>query len=170
MKDAMLAEKKNRNYLQIDPADNVLVALQDLSQGTEIVAGNTSFYLIDDIAAKHKFALEAFKKGQEIYMYGVLVGEASKDIPQGASITLDNVIHASSDFVLGERKLEWVKPDVSSYLNKEFLGYHRSDGSVGTANYWIIIPMVFCENRNVTVLTDALVNRLGYKRAKNYEN
>lgn len=170
MKDAMLAEKKNRNYLQIDPADNVLVALQDLSQGTEIVAGNTSFYLIDDIAAKHKFALEAFKKGQEIYMYGVLVGEASKDIPQGASITLDNVIHASSDFVLGERKLEWVKPDVSSYLNKEFLGYHRSDGSVGTANYWIIIPMVFCENRNVTVLTDALVNRLGYKRAKTYEN
>src|SRR6185312_13740685 len=47
------------------------------------------------------------------------------------------------------------------------LGYHRADGKVGTANYWLVIPMVFCENRNLEVLREALVNELGYGRNQN---
>ena len=43
------------------------------------------------------------------------------------------------------------------------MGYHRKDGSVGTANYWLVIPLVFCENRNVEVLKTALLKPLGYK-------
>lgn len=168
--DIIIEGKTRKNYLQIDISDNVLVALQDLVKGSEITVENQSFYLADDIQAKHKFSLTELVTGQEIFMYGVLVGRASKYIPQGGLLTLENVIHAANDFVLGKRKLDWVKPDVSPYLNKTFLGFHRSDGSVGTANYWVVIPLVFCENRNVTVLTDALVNRLGYKKAQSYEN
>ena len=41
------------------------------------------------------------------------------------------------------------------------------DGKVGTANYWLVIPMVFCENRNLEVLREALVNELGYGRNQN---
>ena len=48
------------------------------------------------------------------------------------------------------------------------MGYHRADGSVGTANYWLVIPMVFCENRNLEVLQEALVNDLGYGRNQSY--
>ena len=47
------------------------------------------------------------------------------------------------------------------------MGYHRQDGKVGTANYWLVIPMVFCENRNLEVLREALVNELGYGRNQN---
>jgi altronate hydrolase len=158
-----------KHYLQIDPSDNVLVALQDLKKGSEIVAEGNLFYLKNDIAAKHKFTMHSLKAGQEIFMYGVLVGKASVDIAQGSLLTLDNVVHAANDFELGERKLDWLKPDVSCYVNQTFLGYHRSNGSVGTANYWVIIPLVFCENRNVTVLASALINRLGYKKARTYE-
>src|SRR5262249_9124138 len=39
---------------------------------------------------------------------------------------------------------------------------HRADGSVGTANYWIVIPLVFCENKNVDVLQEAFLKALGY--------
>ena len=103
-------------------------------------------------------------------MYGVLVGRASKPIALGESITTQNMYHASSDFVLGKRKLNWLKPDVSDFKGKTFNGFHRADGSVGTSNYWLVIPLVFCENRNVNVLKEALDEKLGYKKAKSYEN
>ncbi len=35
------------------------------------------------------------------------------------------------------------------------MGYHRRDGQVGTANYWLVVPLVFCENRNVNVIRQA---------------
>lgn len=50
------------------------------------------------------------------------------------------------------------------------MGYHRANGTVGTANYWLVIPLVFCENRNVLVMKNALEEKLGYKkRARDYE-
>ncbi len=49
------------------------------------------------------------------------------------------------------------------------MGYHRSDGSVGTANYWLIVPLVFCENRNVDVIREALHNELGYAVTDKYK-
>jgi altronate hydrolase len=42
------------------------------------------------------------------------------------------------------------------------MGYHRTDGRVGTANYWLFIPTVFCENRNLDVIREAMQNELGY--------
>lgn len=43
-----------------------------------------------------------------------------------------------------------------------FKGYVRDDGRVGTASYWLVFPLVFCENRNVSKLTNALNDALGY--------
>ncbi len=168
--DIITKGKIKKKYLQIDSLDNVLVALQDLKQGDEIIVGGKSFNLSDDVRAKHKFSLTHLEKGDNVIMYGVLVGKASISIAQGALLSQENTTHATNNFELGKRKLDWTKPDVSSYLHRSFLGFHRSDGSVGTANYWVVIPLVFCENRNVTVLTEALINRLGYKKAQTYEN
>ncbi|HSQ44799.1 MAG TPA: UxaA family hydrolase, partial [Ginsengibacter sp.] len=85
----------------------------------------------------------------------------------GSAITTANVKHAANSFEVGERKLNWQKPDTSKFINKTFLGFHRADGKVGTANYWLVIPLVFCENRNIEVLHEALVNELGYGRNQN---
>lgn len=52
--------------------------------------------------------------------------------------------------------------DVSRWANRTFDGVIRPDGRVGTANYWLIIPLVFCENRNALKLRDALERTLGY--------
>ena len=78
-----------------------------------------------------------------------------------------NVKHAANAFTVGERNLNWSKPDISKFENRTFMGFHRADGKVGTANYWLVIPMVFCENRNLDVLKEALVNELGYGRNQN---
>ncbi|MDF2193342.1 altronate dehydratase family protein [Paraflavitalea sp. CAU 1676] len=156
-------------YLQIHPGDNVLVALQDLPKGTLIQLNNQQFPLTDPVAGKHKFSLQPLNPGDNIYMYGVLVGKADTAIPQGAAITTKNIHHAAEDFTLGQRRLNWQQPEVTKWKNKTFMGYHRADGSVGTANYWIVIPLVFCENRNVEVLKEALVDKLGYSKTKAFE-
>src|SRR3978361_109783 len=161
---------QEHSFLRIHPKDNVLVALRDLEQGTLIEFEGQTFSLTDKVAAKHKFAINAFQPDDSIFMYGVLVGKATKDIPQGGLISTENIHHASSEFHLGKRKLDLHQPDTSHFAGRTFNGYHRADGSVGTANYWIVIPLVFSENRNINVLKEALVDKLGYKKAKNYES
>src|SRR5215216_4486891 len=160
---------QKETFLRIHPHDNVLVALQNLEQGTVINFESGSFPLVDRVAAKHKFAINEMTPGAEIYMYGVLVGKATVTIPRGGLLTTANVHHASEGFHLGQRKLNWHQPDTTKFAGKTFNGYHRADGSVGTANYWIVVPLVFCENRNIQVLKEALVDKLGYKKAKSYE-
>ncbi|WP_429384429.1 UxaA family hydrolase [Mucilaginibacter sp. UYCu711] len=157
-------------FLQIHPHDNVLVALQDITAGTTVTFNGDNITLLTDVAAKHKFTITDLAAGAEIYMYGVLVGKTNGPIAKGAAITTANIHHAASEYKLGERKLDWHKPEVDKFAGRTFLGYHRADGSVGTANYWLVIPLVFCENRNIMVLKDALVEKLGFRKAKTYEN
>lgn len=150
--------------MKVHPDDNVLVALSDLSVDEQVEYDGEMYTLINRVPAKHKFVLQDMHPGSEIIMYGVLAGKAETEIPKGGRITTSNVKHAASFFEAGERRTDWQKPDVSKFVNKAFNGYHRADGKVGTANYWLVIPLVFCENRNLEVMREALVNELGYGR------
>lgn len=151
-------------FLQINPTDNLLVALQDLKKGTIIRHADNEITLQDDIAAKHKFTTEAIPKDGNAYMYGVLVGHASQDIPKGGLIHTFNLHHASQDFVGKQKDFTWNSPDVTKFQNRTFNGYHRADGQVGTQNYWLVIPLVFCENRNIELLKNAFVQGLGFQK------
>jgi len=158
-----------QRYLQIHPMDNVLVALQDLTEGTRIIFEGKEFTLKQAVAAKHKFTIQPMQQDTEILMYGVLVGKLNTNLDEGELITTENLRHASEDFKMGNRKTSWTQPDISAFKNKTFKGFHRSNGSVGTANYWLVIPLVFCENRNVLTLKAAFEEKLGYKvKANNY--
>jgi altronate hydrolase len=154
--------------LKVHQDDNVVVALTNLSKDETITWNGDQFQMLENIPAKHKFVTHNLATGDPIYMYGVLVGKAQSPIQKGQLISTKNVKHASSDFVVGERDTNWKKPDVSKFATRTFMGYHRADGSVGTANYWLVIPMVFCENRNLDVLQEALVKDLGYGRSRSY--
>ena len=154
----------NHRVTKIHPDDNVLVALTNLQKGEEVSYNGSSYTIAESIPAKHKFVIKDLQAGDSITMYGVLVGKAQSSIPKGGLISTSNIKHATNDFEVGDRKLNWSRPDVSKFQNKTFMGYHRADGKVGTANYWLVIPMVFCENRNLDVLRESLVNELGYGR------
>lgn len=154
----------SQTYLQINPTDNLLVALQDLPKGTVIHHNGNEITLQDDIAAKHKFTTEAISKEGKASMYGVLVGIASQDIPKGGLIHTFNLHHAATDFKGKQEEYHWAAPDVSKFQNKTFNGYHRADGQVGTQNYWLVIPLVFCENRNIELLKNAFLNGLGFQK------
>jgi altronate hydrolase len=155
-------------YLKIHPDDNVLVALKDLSSGTTVYSGNDQLELLQDIAAKHKFFTVDLNEGDDVIMYGTLVGKAQCFIPKGTLMTTVNTKHAAGDYSYRGSKFEWHKPDASKFLNRSFNGYKRADGRVGTANYWLFIPMVFCENRNLDIIKDALHKELGYAVSDKY--
>jgi altronate hydrolase len=157
------SEIMQTKVLKIHPHDNVAVALTVLYKGEQANASSFSpVELKENIPAKHKFALTDFNEGDAIIMYGVLVGKATKFIPEGGLISTQNIQHASNSYRLKERRTSWHKPDVSKYQHKTFNGFHRADGSVGTRNYWLVIPLVFCENKNVEVLQEAFMKVLGY--------
>jgi altronate hydrolase len=159
----------NHKVTKVHPDDNVLVALTNLEEGERVAYNGTEINLPSRVPAKHKFVIANLNAGDEIKMYGVLVGKAEKPIPRGGVITTSNVKHAAQGFTIRERKLSWKKPDVSHFQSKTFSGFHRADGKVGTANYWLVIPLVFCENRNLDVLKDALLDELGYAKPKQYQ-
>ena len=160
----------NHTILKVHPDDNVMVALVNLEKNTSIVTDMGSFTLYSDIPAKHKFFLNAMKTGEDVIMYGVLVGKVAGNIQRGELMTTENVKHAAGDFTVKDsRKVSWNRPDTTSWHNRTFMGFHRTDGSVGTANYWLVVPLVFCENRNLAVLEEALIDNLGYGRPDNYK-
>ena len=154
--------------IQLDPRDNVLVALADLPQGEEVFHSGTAYTLREPIPAKHKFAMRDFPAGAEITMYGVTVGRAHKPIARGGLLTTMNVVHDAAGFHSKTVDTAWTAPDVARWEGRTFLGYPRQDGQVGTRNYWLVIPLVFCENRNVDALREAFEEELGYDKPKQY--
>lgn len=157
-----------RKVLQVHPNDNVLVALQDLAKGETIHFNKNEYVLQEDVPAKHKFTTTLIPVDGTIIMYGVLVGKAKTDLQVGVRISTENIRHASEGFVLGARRTQWQLPSIEKWEGRTFMGYHRKDGSVGTGNYWLVVPMVFCENRNIEVLKEALLEELGYARPRKY--
>lgn len=154
--------------LKIHPLDNVIVALQDIAKGETVVYNGVPYQMVDAIPAKHKFFTRDMNAGDEVVMYGVLVGKAQSFIPQGGLMTTFNVKHAAEPYSYQGSNYQWKAPDISKFRNKTFNGYHRSDGRVGTANYWLFIPTVFCENRNLDVIKEALHKELGYAVSDKY--
>ena len=155
-----------QKVLKVHPEDNLIVALQDLKSGEQVSLDGEVFTVVLPTSAKHKFASVPLNPGDEVMMYGVLVGRAIQPIQRGEIITTFNVKHASTAPQIGKSDYQWKAPDVSRFSSRMFNGFHRSDGKVGVANYWIVIPLVFCENRNIEMLRELLVEKLGYHGPK----
>lgn len=155
--------------VKINPEDNVIVALRDLPKDSVIEFENESYLLPYGVMAKHKFVTEDIQPGGAVRMYGVLVGRATQTIRRGEPITTFNLKHDSEEYSTSKRKpYSWTPPDVTKWVGRTFMGYHRADGRVGTYNYWLVIPLVFCENRNVLILKDAFERELGYAQTDVY--
>jgi altronate hydrolase len=153
--------------LQLDPRDNVLVALTPLAANTVVQFGQDTCPVTQNIPAKHKLALADFKPGDLIQMYGMVVGEATAAIPRGGLLSTRNVRHRAGAYTATRQPVSFQLPDATAWKGRTFKGYHRADGQVGTRNYWLVLPLVFCENRNVERMKEALEEELGYGGSHN---
>ena len=151
--------------LRIHHRDNIIVALTNLPKGDIVELDDISFALVSDVKAKHKFAIRNLSIGEEVYMYGVVVGKAKNKILQGEVITIKNIVHETEAYTVSKKRIDknWTPPNLTPFSKKRFLGYHRDDGRVGTENNWLVIPLVFCQNRNIETLQATMLKGLGYE-------
>jgi altronate hydrolase len=118
----------NTAYLQLNPADNVSVALrQD-----------------DGIPAGHKKATETITTGEAVRKYNQIIGFASVDIAAGEHVHTHNCNFASF-----ERDYAYSEDAVSTAFVPQneratFMGFDRGHGRVGTRNYVGILSTVNC--------------------------
>lgn len=138
--------------IKIHPEDNVAIALTDLIAGDEITCENEIVSIESDVPVKHKICLTSLNAGDKIIMYGVLVGEALEPIAAGGLLTTKNIQHKITPTIGKKQDISWTPPDITKWKDRTFMGYHRADGQVGTANIWLFFPLVFCENRNIEKL------------------
>lgn len=156
------------NVLQLDARDNVVVALTPLEAGAVVRFDGKSCAVTQNVPAKHKMALVDLKAGDLIFLYGMVVGEAVEPIQRGGLLSTGNVRHRAGAYTPARRPVEFAVPDASAWAERSFMGYRRADGQVGTRNYWLVLPLVFCENRNVELMKEALEEELGYGSQHGY--
>ncbi|WP_016914794.1 UxaA family hydrolase [Vreelandella stevensii] len=156
--------------LRVHALDNVRVALTDLPAGTVIEADGHNLTLPAAVRHKHKFALSPLAVGDLVIMYGVTVGRVTQPIVAGEAITTENLEHSTANARPQGRYDSWQQPDVCIFQGLTFDGYHRSDGRVGTANHWLVVPLVFCENRNIEVLRQCVTDALGDDPYRDYKH
>lgn len=158
-----------KKVLKVNPKDNVIVALLDLSAGESVHLDGAEYTVVKDIKAKHKFAAVDFQEGDHIIMYGVIVGKANQHIEKGEVITTENVKHQSAKVEGKTETLGWIPPNVDKWKDRTFMGYHREDGQVGTENIWLFFPLVFCENKNIETLKDIFEKELLHEKASKHQ-
>ena len=146
--------------IKVHPSDNVAVALVNLNAGDVVSFEGQELKILSDTKSKHKIALEKLELGAKIIMYGVLVGSANGMVQKGEVLTTENVKHQSEKVYGKTQSFTWKAPNVDIWKNRTFLGYHRADGQVGTANVWLFFPLVFCENRNIEILKEVFEKEL----------
>jgi altronate hydrolase len=158
--------------LKLDERDNAVVALVTLEAGTVVRFGSASSpascMVAQSIPAKHKMALTALNPGDLVYLYGMVVAEAVEAIERGGLLTTRNVRHRAEAYSAVRQPMMIAAPDASAWAKRGFFGYHRADGQVGTRNYWLVLPLVFCENRNIERMREALEEELGYGATNGY--
>ena len=127
-----------KEFLQINPADTVAVALQDLP----------------GIPAGHKFALCDIAAGEDIIKYGNPIGHALRDIRKGELVDHNNIATNLSGTIDYAETLAPINSCASATPLSDkreqevgqFLGYPRPDGQVGIRNDIWVIPTVGCVN------------------------
>jgi len=156
--------------LQIQSEDNVAVLLQNVENNSEVsFANNQSIIAVEAGIAKQKILLANLAIATPIVMYGVNVGILKVDKHKGTILKKEDIEQNNNPFSTNNYTNPFLQENDKLKKNLFFNGYLRNNGTVGTRNYWLIIPLVFCENNNVLQLKEALLEPLGYAQNNKYK-
>ena len=143
------------SILRINPADNVVVAIQPQSAGAVITVGGKKITVLEDVPAGHKIAIKDLAEGEDVIKYGFPIGHAKEAKAAGSWMNENNI----KTNLAGLLSYEYHPKDVVLDIPDEkrtFLGYRRSNGLVGIRNEVWIIPTVGCVNGIVQKLCERL--------------
>lgn len=144
-----------KKYIQINPDDNVAVALDSLSAGDNLAVGTNEITVREEIPAGHKVALQDLKAGNHILKYSFPIGQARNDLSAGSWVNETNIktnLEGLQDYSWQPQETVLNIPDKSL----TFDGYRRKNGDVGIRNEIWIIPTVGCVNGIINQLAETL--------------
>ncbi|MGN0066331.1 MAG: UxaA family hydrolase [Bacteroides sp.] len=147
-------------FLKINTADNVAVAIENLSKGEVLQIDGTEVQLQEDVPAGHKFALKPFAQGEDVIKYGYPIGHTLQPIAQGCWINERNLKTNLS----GLLEYSYQPVDASLQIPNRgltFKGYRRANGEVGIRNEIWVVPTVGCVNGIASRLADSLRSETG---------
>ncbi len=139
-----------QNIIQLDPRDNVCVAVLPLHAGTRAECAGQALTTAEEITSGHKLALRDIGEGEHVIKYGASIGLATRNIRKGEHIHSHNLRTGLSGL------LEYAYPGTpepgKALPPRTFMGYMRPDGSAGTRNDIYIVPTVGCVNGTARTL------------------
>ncbi len=134
--------------IRLHGTDNVVIALADLPKGA-VVEGVA---LPQPVPRGHKIAAGPIAAGQNVLRYGQIIGQATVNIAAGGHVHSHNLGMAphSDDYAIGSES-----HPLPALPPREFMGYHRADGQVGTRNYIGILTSVNCSGSVARFIAEA---------------
>jgi altronate hydrolase len=130
--------------LRLNPADDVVIARQQLVSGTRIKSEGIT--VIGLVPPGHKVATRAIAAGSPVRRYNQIIGFATRDIRPGEHVHLHN-LGIGAEHGAFERDYAFcadVRPTPPAAVPATFLGIVRDDGRVATRNYVAILSSVNC--------------------------
>ncbi|MDE6418060.1 MAG: altronate dehydratase family protein [Duncaniella sp.] len=150
-----------KDFIKINPADNVAVAINPLSKGTVVaVDGAGDIELVTDIPAGHKFALRDLAEGENVIKYGFPIGHTRHAVAKGAYLDHEDIkTNLAGQLDYSDISIKNPNPAapgsaLGSKPEATFQGYERADGQVGIRNELWVIPTVGCVNGIVKQIVD----------------
>lgn len=141
-----------KQAVRLGAADNVIVACQDLGEGTEILGEGVRAQ--QRVPRGHKVATAALKTGEPIRKYGQTIGFATCDIVPGSHVHTHNC-----GFQTFERDYEFgseLRTPAPVTEPATFEGFRRKSGRVGTRNYLGILTTVNCSATVARYIADQI--------------
>ena len=145
------------NAILLDDKDNVATCTNSAKQGDTIkILGGSEIICAENIPIWHKVALRPIGKGDKIFKYGEIIGEASADIAAGAWVSHENIFSVPRDYQCEMRNAQSVMGNellpVPCSLVPKFWGYKRADGRAGIRNHVLILPTCACGSESARIV------------------
>ncbi len=147
--------------------DNVGVATDDIPSGNRI----TQFDITanEPILLGHKVALTDIYKDQPIIKYNQIIGFALIDISSGDHVHTHNVVVRKYNLINRDVDYKELLSSLNlSQVKRNFDGYLRSDGKVGTRNYIGVMSTVNCVSTVVRKIVNSF-NDHDYSECNNFD-
>ncbi len=149
---------QSKSFMQVDPADSMVVALEDVARGVQTSFGPPS----STVPLGHKMHIgPVIEQGDPLTLYGQIVGFASRQIKPYDLLTVTNTISGLDAKELTRYYEPWKKPaeipanPLASRVGTSWSGFVREIAGkrkVGTRNDVWLISNVGCVNKTVEKL------------------
>jgi len=141
----------NPPTIRIHPADNVVIARQQLLGGA-VISDEGGLTVSGLVPPGHKLATQAIAAGAAVRRYGQVIGHATADIAAGQHVHSHNL--AFSQFARSHEPGAGAQPTVYAAQPASFMGIVRADGRVATRNYIGVLTSVNCSATAARAIAD----------------